>query len=104
MGNCNAIIVEFWRVLEGLKLTKRLGLTRVKVNVDSELAVRAIWRESSSNPSCLALIREIKKLIKEYDIVIISHIFKEVNNFADVLAKMGYMDKEVRFLSTFLML
>lgn len=87
--------MKFGGVLEGLKLSKRLGLRRMEVNVDSEV-VKAIQREGSSNPSCFALIREIKKLIEEHDIVIISHIYRKVNACADALAKMGSLDKESR--------
>lgn len=41
-GKCNAMMAECSEVFEGFKLTKRLGLRKVEVNVDSKLVVKAI--------------------------------------------------------------
>ncbi|CAJ2666196.1 unnamed protein product [Trifolium pratense] len=37
IGKCSAYVVEFWGVLEGLKLARRLGFQAIEVNVDSHL-------------------------------------------------------------------
>lgn len=42
LGECNALLAEFWGVFEGLKLTKPLGLRRVEVNVASTIVIKAI--------------------------------------------------------------
>lgn len=68
----------------------------MEVNVDSELVVRVFQGEGCRDPSCFTLIREIKKLVEEHDIVIISHRYREANACANALAKMGFFDKESR--------
>lgn len=42
MGYCDAFMAELWGVVEGLNLTKLLGLRRVEINVDSMDIVHAI--------------------------------------------------------------
>jgi hypothetical protein len=39
VGDCHAIIAEFWGVLEGLRLVSRMGFTNVEVSIDSKVVV-----------------------------------------------------------------
>lgn len=82
------------RVFEDFKLTKRLGLKRVEVNIDSELTVKAIHGDSRSIPCCCVLIKQIKKLIREHELVTISHIYRQANACVDALAKMGAIARD----------
>lgn len=70
------IVVLLWKNIGEFKITKIFGLRRVEVNIDYKLVVRAIQREGCNDHSCSVLIREIKKLIEEHEIVIIYHIFR----------------------------
>lgn len=76
-GNCNALRAELWGVYEGLKLTKRLRLMRVEINLDSESLVTGLKGVGKWNANCLDLIRENKKLIVDHEFVLVTRSYRE---------------------------
>lgn len=82
-------MAEFWGIFEGLKLIKFLGLIKVELNMDSLLVVKVIEEDKTSRVDCLALIREILRLIEDHEIVQVVHAFRETNMCANVLETQG---------------
>lgn len=66
------------------------------LNIDSLLVVNAIEECKISNMECVALLRDIQRLIKEHDIVIVSHTYMDTNRCANALANIGYLGNHFR--------
>ncbi|XP_058783722.1 uncharacterized protein LOC131658447 [Vicia villosa] len=82
LGLCNALLAELWGVFEGFKLTKSLGLRRVEVNMDSTLVIMAI-EEGTIDINCVAILRSIKQLINDHEVVIVSNTYRDSNKCSD---------------------
>lgn len=67
--------------------------------MDFELLVRAIEGGGCSNVSCLALIREIRKLIVTHEIVKVTYTYRETNLSVDVLVNIMCFDKSFHVFS-----
>lgn len=90
MGICSSTKAEIKAALQGLRIARRLGMTKVWLQLDS-LTVAGMLQGSVT--WCLEhapLLTECKNLIdwSNWD-VHISHCFREANQVADVLANLG---------------
>lgn len=53
VGNCSALLTEFWGVLEGLKTTQLLGYRKVEINCDSIVVVKALEDKEVGSTECV---------------------------------------------------
>ncbi|XP_058727179.1 uncharacterized protein LOC131598595 [Vicia villosa] len=86
-------MAEVWGVVEGLKLSFSRGFRKVVVSIDSKRVIQAILHKENNGDSDLALIRHIRLLMADHDVVMLEHSFREVNCVADELAKVGRLLK-----------
>jgi ribonuclease HI len=89
VGMCNAFVAELWGVLEGLRFVRRLGFSRVELNIDSQAVVQAIKSKCSHSLVGGSLLKQIWRLLEMDWEVEVSHIYREANKCADALANIG---------------
>lgn len=89
MGSCSAFVAELWGVMEDLNLARAKGYRNVVLNLDLDIVVRILQGHALANTSGASLIMRIKKLLTIDWNVCVSHIFREANKCADVLANLG---------------
>lgn len=94
VGNCSAVLAEFWGALKGLKLSKLLNIQRVKLNVDSVIVAKTIEDGEIGIIDRVVVLRQIIYIIGEHEIVIVSHAFRFTNGCADMLATRGCIKKK----------
>jgi ribonuclease HI len=89
LGDTTAYMAELWGVFEGLILAKRRGVTKLDLRIDSEVIVKSLQvRKNGSIMGC-TLMKKIYKVLAEFQEVRITHVFREANRCADMLANMG---------------
>ena len=70
-------------------LAKKLGFLFIYIEVDAELVVSLLF-----NPSCVNLVMEpllfdCRNLLQDFTNLVVRHVFREANQCADTLAKIG---------------
>ncbi|KAL2491819.1 Uncharacterized protein Adt_27447 [Abeliophyllum distichum] len=87
-GDCTILEAELRAILDGLILAQRLGLSVLWVESDSTLAINCITK--GGGPWHIqATLRHIRHLLA-LDRDTITHIFREGNQVADLLASEGW--------------
>lgn len=95
---------EYKALIKSLEIAKDKGLTKVKINSDSELIVNQIngdYKVKKNN--LIELYNKAKKLIKEFTEFKINYIEREKNKKADYLANLAMdlkKDGEIEFTVT----
>ena len=96
-------MAELCAIYDGLKMSYSLGLRRILVESDLLCAVQLIHRWAVAHHFSLSMIRVIKELMARDWSVEVKHIFREVNQCADMLARRGHdIHLEVSFMIRFL--
>jgi ribonuclease HI len=86
-------IAEYTAFIRGLETAKLLGLKRIEVFLDSELLVRQIigvYRVK--NPNLRLLWVKAQNILKKFDYYKVTHVKRELNKEADLLAKKAVRD------------
>ncbi|KAL2525897.1 Uncharacterized protein Adt_10951 [Abeliophyllum distichum] len=87
-GECTILEAELRAILDGITLAQRLGLSVLWVESDSTLAIHCITK--GGGPwNIQATLRHIRHLLA-LDRDTITHIFREGNQVADLLASEGW--------------
>ena len=77
---------EYWALIHGIKLARKMGGTSLEAAGDSELVVRQVQGEYDVNESTLRLLRDrVLSLTDEVDEFTIHHVQREANQRADEL-------------------
>jgi ribonuclease HI len=100
VGRCSAFIAELWGVLEGLRYVKRLGFTKIELNIDSEAVVRVVQTGRSQSVAGSVLVEQIYKMMSLDWEVEVRHTYREANKCADALANYGCMSRaDIQFFT-----
>lgn len=81
-------VAEYSALIKGLEKARSLGLRKIKVFLDSELIVRqlnGIYKVKSDNLK--QLWTHAKNILEDFDSHIITHVRREMNKEADLLAR-----------------
>jgi ribonuclease HI len=89
LGDTTAYMAELWGVFEGLKLAKRRGVTKLDLRIDSEVIVKSLQARKNGSAMGCTLMKKIYKVLEDFQEVRITHVFREANRCADMLANMG---------------
>ena len=81
-------MAELWALRDGLRLAKEMGLNNLIIELDA-LSVVLLKNNNSTNLLMEPLLTDCKSLVREIPNKQITHIFREVNQCADVMAKLG---------------
>lgn len=90
IGETTNNVAEYTALIEGLKKARALGISKIKISLDSELIVRQIkgsYRVKHQN--LIPLFQQVRALLGQFDSYIISHVPREMNKEADALARNG---------------
>ncbi|KAK2417534.1 Polynucleotidyl transferase, ribonuclease H superfamily protein [Trifolium repens] len=89
LGDTTAYIAELWGIYEGLRLAQRRGVTRLEMQIDSQVIAQTLKDNTNGSGMGCALIKRIRSLLDGQWEVKIMHIYREANRCADMLANMG---------------
>jgi ribonuclease HI len=89
VGKCNAFVAELWGVLEGLRCVRRMGFSKVEINIDSVSVVQLLQQRNLHSMSGGTVTRQIWKLLDLNWDIEITHSYREANKCADALANVG---------------
>lgn len=81
-------VAEYTAFVKGLKIARGFKLKRIKIFLDSELLVKQIkgvYRVRNTNLK--PFWEEAQSILKQFDSYMITHIRRELNKEADLLAK-----------------
>ena len=78
---------EYKALLLGLDRLRTLGARKIRIRLDSELAVRQVKGEYRvKNPRLAVLFRQVMELLAGFETYDIAHVRRELNRAADALA------------------
>ncbi|XP_004292485.1 PREDICTED: putative ribonuclease H protein At1g65750-like [Fragaria vesca subsp. vesca] len=82
-----AIDAEAWGLFHGLKLASNLHISKLEIESDSAILVHLMKSANLSLHPLGSLLNGCKSMMSQMDDVKLSHVFRESNMTADVLAK-----------------
>ena len=88
LGTTNSFIAELWALKDGLIIFKDLGLSKLIVELDA-LSVIHMLSSDKSCPIMEPLLSDYRSLFKAIPNKRIQHIYREANQYADALARLG---------------
>lgn len=87
-------VAEYSALLKGLKKARSLGVTNIKIFLDSELLVRQInGIYKVKNENLIPLWVQATNILKDFDDYKVAHVRREMNKEADSLARQGVKKK-----------
>jgi len=87
------MVTELWGLRDGLTLARNLNIRKLLVEVDASVVANFFSTESSVHDTThpfSAIIIDCKSLLLLFEEVHITHIHREGNHCADLLAKEGH--------------
>ena len=98
LGICTAITAELWGACIGLRMAFELGYKNVLLELDLRVVVQMIDHGVDDSHVCSSLVKAIRLILDKDWIVNISHVYRDINSCADLLAKHGHeVDTGVQF-------
>jgi len=86
-------IAEYTAFIKGIELARTFGLKKIEVFLDSELLVRQILGVYRvKNPNLRLRWVEAMNILKKFDYYRVTHVRRELNKEADLLAKKAIRD------------
>ncbi|CAN1142663.1 Putative ribonuclease H protein At1g65750 [Linum perenne] len=90
LGSCSIMRAELRAAEFGLQLAWKLGFRKIHLQMDSKSAITSIQGKNEEDSRHWQTIRSIHNwLAKEWE-VRVSHVFREANRVADLLAHHGH--------------
>ena len=84
---------EYRALIQGLEAARELGCVRLAVHLDSELIVKQInGQYRVKSPGLKPLFARARDLLRQFDQVSVSHVYRTDNTRADQLANQGIDD------------
>jgi len=90
IGNATNNVAEYSALIEGLKMSRDLGVTDLEIFLDSELVVRQLageWKIKNDRLRQLAV--SARRMMNAFGSATIEHVRREFNADADRLANQG---------------
>jgi ribonuclease HI len=79
-------MAELWGLHEGLLLARSCGVQQLEIQLDSKVVVCSLKEGKIGSASSWSLIKKIKLLLNHSWQVKITHVYREANRCADILA------------------
>ena len=84
----SSCVAELWAPRDGLNLASSLGMENLIVELDA-LSIMHLMRNSAANLALEPLLSDCRNLLRTFPRTQIEHVFKQANQCADALAKLG---------------
>jgi len=90
LGYCTSVKAELAALLQGLKLAKSHGITKLIVHTDSQVVCNKLKKQHPKNKGYCFLVKQSQELLNlsDWDVKV-EHCYRESNQAADLLANMG---------------
>ena len=88
LGGSNSCMAELWALRDGLLLAKEMGLSNLIIEMDA-LSVVLLMNNNTVNLLMEPLLTDCRNLLSEIPNKQIVHIYREANQCANALAKLG---------------
>ena len=90
LGYCSILKAELRGVLRGLQIAKERGISKLWLRTDSRTVMNILANPTVDHPKYFFIIQQCKKLLDWNGWTIrLSHCYREANQVADKLAKIG---------------
>ncbi|KAL4359391.1 hypothetical protein AHAS_Ahas08G0072700 [Arachis hypogaea] len=91
LKKCSITLAELWGLYAGIKLARELGIGKLLVETDSLCTANFVQNMAPSRIAGTPLLRAIKLLLAHPWDVRVSHVYRERNFCADLLAKKAHL-------------
>ena len=81
-------MAELWALRDGLLIAKEMGLSNLIIELDT-LSIVVLMNNNTANLLMEPLLTDCRNLVREIPNKQIVHIYREANQCADALAKLG---------------
>ena len=88
LGHTNSIMAELWALRDGLILAKGMGLNNLIIALDA-LSIVILMNNDSANSLMEPFLTDCRNLLKDIPNKHVIHTYREANQCADALAKLG---------------
>ena len=88
LGCSNSCMAELWALRDGLLLAKEMGLSNLIIEMDA-LSIVLLMNNNTANLLMEPLLTDCRNLLSKIPNKQIVHIYREANQCADALAKLG---------------
>nr|XP_023916422.1 uncharacterized protein LOC112028020 [Quercus suber] len=88
LGNTSSFVAELWALRDGLTMAKELGVNNLLVEMDA-LSVVLLLNNNTVNMVMEPLLTDCRNLLQSFPNKRVIHTFREANQCADVLARLG---------------
>ncbi|KAF7842623.1 putative ribonuclease H protein At1g65750 family [Senna tora] len=89
IGVRSNMFAELLAIKKGLMLSLDLGLRRLEVESDCLECIKLIKQDVGATHQLGIILQDIRELMKPFESISINHIFREANQCADGLARIG---------------
>ena len=76
-------------MVEGLKLARELNILNILVQTDAYVVIELLVGRCRNNARLNPLVAECRNLLDKFPLSSVKHVYREANQCADILAKMG---------------
>ena len=88
LGSSNSCTAELWALRDGLLLAIEMGLNNIIIEMDA-LSIVLLMKNNTANLLMEPLLTDCRNLLSKIPNKQIAHIYREANQCADALAKIG---------------
>ena len=88
VGCTTSCVAELWALRDGLNLASSLGIESLIIQLDA-LAIVHLLNNSAANLYLEPLLSDCRNLLRTFPRTRIEHVYREANQCADALAKLG---------------
>ncbi|XP_023911962.1 uncharacterized protein LOC112023580 [Quercus suber] len=79
IGATTSINAEFWALINGLRLSSKMGITHFAVELDAKVIVDLVLSRKTPNNSYTSLLNDCKYLLNQFQRTKIRHVYREAN-------------------------
>ena len=89
IGIATSVEAELWALRDGLKICSSLNLLAVEIELDAKVVMDWVSENTTKNIAHFALISDCRQLMGQIPNLKVKHCYREANQCANRLAKMG---------------
>ena len=86
LRNMSSTIAELWALKDGLHVARQLGIDNICIEMDADFIVHLVSNPSVVNLMLEPLLTDYRNLIKTFPNHTVTHVFREANGYAVLLA------------------
>ena len=88
IGHTNNFLAELWALRDGLNIAREMGVSNLIIELDA-LSIVLLMNNETENIMMEPLLFDCRSLLKQIPNKRVLHVYREANQCADALAKLG---------------